>query len=123
MVVGLRPRSRRAPRSGRGLRPLEPAEELGTGASVQHARRLDRGEQGILVIAVAIGADLELAAVQEPEPLGARLGGRGPGLLLGPEALVELADVAPLPRDPLGIEAVGDREALGMVGDDLVGVA
>ena len=40
-------------------------------------------EQVVLVVERAVGADLELAAVEEPEALGRGRGGRGAGRLLG----------------------------------------
>ena len=50
---------------------------------------VEPGEQVVLVVELAVGADLELAAVQQPEALRRRLGRRGPGRLLGGEPGVE----------------------------------
>ena len=49
-------------------------------------------EQVVLVVERAVGADLELAAVEQPEALGRRLGRRRAGGLLGGEPGVERGD-------------------------------
>ena len=71
----------------------------------------------------AVGADLELAAVEQPEALGRRLGRRRPGRLLGGVRGVERGDDLGLLGDPVGRQPAGDRERLRVVGQDLVGVA
>ena len=50
---------------------------------------VEPGEQVVLVVERAVGPDLELAAVQQPEALGRRLGRGRPGGLLGREPRVE----------------------------------
>ena len=50
---------------------------------------VERREQLVRVVELAVGADLELAAVEQPEALGLRLGRRRAGLLLRLEPLVE----------------------------------
>ena len=91
---------------------------------------MDRGhdeveprEQVVVVVERAVGADLQLAAVEQPEALGRRLGRRRPGRLLGRVAGVELGDDRALLLDPVGRQAAGDGQRLGVVGQDLVGVA
>ena len=81
---------------------------------------VEPGEEVVLVVELAVGADLELAAVEQPEALRRRLGRRGPGGLLRGEPGVQLGDDRPLLLDPVGRQAVGDRERLGVVGQDLV---
>ena len=85
--------------------------------------RSNAREQVVLVVELAVGPDLELAAVQQAEALGRRLGRRGPGRLLGRVPRVERGDDLALLLDPIGREAAGDGQRLGVVGQDLVGVA
>ena len=84
---------------------------------------VEAGQQVVLVVEPAVGADLELAAVEQAEALGRRLGRRGAGRLLGREAGVERGDDLGLLGHAVGGQAAGDRERLGVVGQDLVGVA
>ena len=84
---------------------------------------VERREQVVLEVERAVGADLELAAVEQPEPARRRLRWRGPGRLLRREPGVEPRDDLALLRHLVGREPAGDRERLGVVGQDLVGVA
>ena len=61
---------------------------------------VEPGEQVVLVVEPAVGADLELAAVEQAEALGRRLGRRGAGRLLGREAGVERGDDLGAARRP-----------------------
>ena len=101
--------------------------QLGTRLAARDVERSDdqveRREQLVWIVELAVGADLELAAVQQAEALVVRLGRRRPSLLLRREALVEGADERALFLDALGGEAARDRERLRVIGHDLVGVA
>ena len=61
------------------------------------------GEEVIVVVERRVGADLELAAVQEPEPFVGRRG-RGPAVGLFPlESGIQLGDDGSLDADPVGV--------------------
>ena len=85
--------------------------------------QVEGGEQVVLEVERAVGADLELAAVEQPEPAGRRLRRRRAGGLLGREPGVESRDDLALLGDLVRREPARDRERLRVVGQDLVGVA
>ena len=107
-----------ADRVQRPLRQLGP--RLAAGDVDRGDDDVEPGEQVVVVVELAVGADLELAAVEQAEALRRRLRRRRPGRLLGGEPGVQLGDDRPLLLDPLGGQAVRDRERLGVVGQDLV---
>ena len=79
---------------------------------------MDRGDhdvepaqQVVVVVEDAVGADFQLAAVQQPESFGRRLRWRGPVSLLPLEAGVQLGDDLALLLDPIR------REPLAMARD------
>ena len=72
--VGAADRVERPPRQ---LRP-----RLAPGDVDRRDDDVEPGEQVVVVVEVAVGADLELAAVEQPEALRRRLGRRGAGGLL-----------------------------------------
>ena len=61
--------------------------------------------------------------MEQPEALGRRLGRRRPGRFLRGVARVELGDDGSLLLDAVGRQPAGDGQRLGVVGQDLVGVA
>ena len=71
------------------------------------------GEERVGVVEPAIGPDLELAAVEEAEPLGRGLGRRRPGGLLALEPLVERADDRAAGRRPAPGSGLGRWPATG----------
>ena len=85
--------------------------------------QVEAGQQVVLEIEPAVGADLELATVEEAETLGRRPGRCRPGCLLGREPGVERGDHLGLLGDPVRGQPVRDRERLRVVGQDLVRVA
>ena len=94
------------------------------------ARDVERGddhvetrEQLVGKIEPAVGADLQLAAEQEPKALRRSLGRRLAGVLLAREALVEFGDQLPLRFDRVRRQATRDCQRLAVIGEDLVGIA
>src|SRR4029078_1096321 len=85
---------------------------LATGDVDRRDHDVESGEQVVLVIEVAVRADLQLAAVQEPDPPRLGTGGGAPGRLLRGEPRVQLRDDRALLLHAVRIEAVGDGEAL-----------
>ena len=85
--------------------------------------QVEARQQVVLEVERAVGADLELAAVEEPEAPGRRRRRGRPGRFLRREPGVERGDDLDLLRDPVRGQAAGDRERLRVVGQDLVGVA
>ena len=107
-------------------RPEDPGRELGSGlapADVQGGDdQVEPGEELVVVVEPAVGADLELAAVEQPESLRGGLRRCRAGRLLGRVAAVQRRDDARLAGHALGRQAAGDGEGLGVIGEDLVGV-
>ena len=64
----------RVERPLRQFRPRLPSRDVERGHD-----EVERGQQVVLEVELAVRPDLELAAVQEPEPAGRRLRRRGPG--------------------------------------------
>ena len=112
---------RAADRVERPLGQLRPG--LAAGDVDRRDDDVEPREQVVLEVERGVGADLELAAVEEAEALGrCRRRGRA-GRLLRREPGVERGDDLDLLRDPVGGQAARDRERLRVVGQDLVGVA
>ena len=109
--VDMRAADRRKHTGGQLLARL-PAADMKRGDD-----HVEPGEKLVLVVEPAIGPDLQFAAVKEPESLGWRAGGCDPGGFLGREPGVELGDDRPLELDPVGRQAVGDRQGLAVVGE------
>src|SRR4051794_39271676 len=100
------------------LRPaLSPADVDGRDDEVEAC------EQVVVEVERAVGADLELAAVEEAEAFGRGRGRRGARGLLSRVPLVERGDDVGLLRDPVRGEPAGDGKRLRVVGQDLIGVA
>src|SRR5664280_57062 len=77
----------------------------------------------VRIVEAGVGADLKLAAVEQPKALRRSLGrGRSVGLLTG-ETLVECRHDSPLRLHPFDREAAGNRQTDGVVGQHEVGVA
>src|SRR4029078_13125039 len=74
-------------------------------------------EDRVVVVEATVDRDLQLAAVQEPEP-GVRAFGRRPTGDLALEPLVQLRDDTSLLLDAIRAEPVRDRQAPGGVGQD-----
>ena len=104
-----------------------PPRQLGSRLAARDVDRRDdeveAGQQVVLEVELAVGPDLELAAVEQPEALGRRLGRGVPAASSAANAGVERRDDRALLLDPLGDQAARDRERLRVVGQDLVGVA
>ena len=94
-------------RPHRQLRPGLAAGDVDGGDDEIEAR-----EQVILVVERAVGADLQLTAVEQPKALRRRLGRCRAGGLLRRKAGVERGDDRPLLLHPLRRQAVGDRQTL-----------
>ena len=85
---------------------------------------VERREEVVLEVERAVGADLELAAVEQPEPVRRSLRRGGPGGLLGREPGVEPRDdLALLGATWSGVSPRAIASDCGVVGQDLVGVA
>ena len=74
-------------------RVQDPLGQLGAGLAPGDMERgddeVERREELVRVVELAVGPDLQLAAVEQPEALRARLGRRRAVALLRDEALVE----------------------------------
>ena len=84
---------------------------------------VERRQELVRVVELAVGADLELAAVQQAEALGDVLGRRVPASSSAAKRLFSAAMSARSCATRSGVEAAGDRERLRVVGHHLVGVA
>ena len=76
---------------------------------------IEARQHRIVIVEPCVGGDLELAAVQQAER-GMAARRRVAGGDLAREPLVQLPDDAALLLDPLRGQAVGDGQALAMVG-------
>ena len=83
---------------------------------------IEAGQQVVVVVETAVGADLQLAAMQEPEAAGVRARGQGPCRLLRRKPGVEGGDDPPLQLHSVRLQAVRDPQALRVVGEHLVGM-
>ena len=103
------------------------ARQLGARLPPGHVERRDDevegGEQVVLEVERAVGADLQLAAVEQAEAVGRRAGGAVPAASSAAKRALSVGDDLALLRDLVGREAAGDGQRLGVVGQDLVGVA
>ena len=77
----------------------------------------------IRIVERGVGADLELAAVEQPEALGRGFGRSRSVGLFALEALVEGYHDPPLSLHAFQVKASGDRQAHRVVGQGQVGVA
>ena len=71
---------------------------------------VEPGEEVVVVVEDPVGPNLELAAVEQAEPLLRRLRRGGAGGFLRGVAGVELGDDRALLLDPVGRQAAGDRQ-------------
>ena len=86
--------------------------------------QVEAREQVVLEVELAVGPDLQLAAVQQPEAAGRGLGRCAcPAASSAANRALSAAMISRCSATRSGVEPAGDGQRLGVVGQDLVGVA